>query len=158
MLLSSKKFSNQIIYLMIICTRKLEFDSAHRVMEHESKCKMLHGHRYVLEASFGTKELDKIGRVIDFGLIREILGKWIDDNFDHTTILYEKDKNLGENISKITGQKIYYMTENPTAENIAKHLFEDICPQLFANYPVKCVSIRVHETPNCSAQIGTFYE
>jgi 6-pyruvoyltetrahydropterin/6-carboxytetrahydropterin synthase len=143
---------------MIICTRKLEFDSAHRVMDHESKCKMLHGHRYVVEASFSAKDLDAVGRIIDFGLIREILGKWIDDNFDHTAILYEKDKNLGENISKITGQKIYYIAENPTAENIAKHLFEDICPQLFANYPVKCVSIRIHETPNCSAQIGTFHE
>jgi 6-pyruvoyltetrahydropterin/6-carboxytetrahydropterin synthase len=127
-------------------------------MDHESKCKMLHGHRYVVEASFSAKDLDAVGRIIDFGLIREILGKWIDDNFDHTTILCEKDKNLGDYISKITGQKIYYMTENSTAENIAKHLFEDICPQLFANYPVKCVGIRVNETPNCSAQIGTFHE
>ena len=153
-----KKNFKTNIYLMMICTRKLEFDSAHRVMEHESKCKMLHGHRYVVEASFGAKELDEIGRIIDFGLIREILGKWIDDNLDHNTILCEKDKDLGENITKITGQKIYYMAENPTAENISKHLFEDICPQLFANYPVKCVGIRVHETPNCSAQIGTFHE
>jgi len=119
---------------------------------------MLHGHRYVVEASFGAKQLDAIGRVIDFGVIREVLGKWIDDNFDHTTILFEKDQNLGENISKITGQKIYYMKSNPTAENIAKHLLEDICPQLFANYAIKCVGIKVYETPNCSAQIGSFHE
>jgi 6-pyruvoyltetrahydropterin/6-carboxytetrahydropterin synthase len=143
---------------MIICTRKLEFDSAHRVMEHESKCKMLHGHRYVVEASFGAVELDAIGRVIDFGVIREVLGKWIDDNLDHNTILFEKDQNLGENIAKITGQKIYYMKSNPTAENIAKHLLEDICPQLFANHNIKCVGIKVYETPNCSAQIGSFHE
>ena len=56
---------------MIICTRRLEFDSAHRVMNHEGKCKMLHGHRYVLEASFSAKKLDELGRVIDFGVIRE---------------------------------------------------------------------------------------
>lgn len=143
---------------MIICTRRLEFDSAHRVMEHESKCKMLHGHRYVVEASFGAVELDAIGRVIDFGVIREVLGKWIDDNLDHNTILFEKDQNLGENIAKITGQKIYYMKSNPTAENIAKHLLEDICPQLFANHNIKCVGIKVYETPNCSAQIGSFHE
>ena len=72
--------------------------------------------------------------------------------------LNEKDKNLGENISKITGQKIYYMAENPTAENIAKHLLQDICPQLFVNYPIKCVGIKVYETPNCSAQIGIIHE
>jgi len=127
-------------------------------MEHESKCKMLHGHRYVVEASLGAVELDAIGRVIDFGVIREVLGKWIDDNLDHNTILFEKDQNLGENIAKITGQKIYYMKSNPTAENIAKHLLEDICPQLFANHNIKCVGIKVYETPNCSAQIGSFHE
>ena len=85
-----KKNFKTNIYLMMICTRKLEFDSAHRVMEHESKCKMLHGHRYVVEASFAAKELDEIGRIIDFGLIREILGKWIDDNLDHNAILWLK--------------------------------------------------------------------
>jgi 6-pyruvoyltetrahydropterin/6-carboxytetrahydropterin synthase len=127
-------------------------------MEHESKCKMLHGHRYVVEASFGAVELDAIGRVIDFGVIREVLGKWIDDNLDHNTILFEKDQNLGENIAKITGQKIYYMKSNPTAENIAKHLLEDICPQLFASHNIKCVGIKVYETPNCSAQIGSLHE
>ena len=139
---------------MIICTRRLEFDSAHRVMKHESKCKMLHGHRYVVEVSFGAKNLDEIGRVIDFGVIREVLGKWLDNNFDHNTILHQDDKILGDNIAKITGQKIYYLPYNPTAENIAKYLIEDICPQLFSNYPIKCVAIKVYETPNCSAQIN----
>ena len=47
---------------------------------------------------------------------------------------------------------------NPTAENIAKHLLCDICPQLFANHPIKCIAIKVHETPNCSAEITVKYE
>lgn len=139
---------------MIICTRRLEFDSAHRVVNHESKCKMLHGHRYVVEATFSAEELDSLGRVIDFGVIREILGKWLDDNFDHNTILSVTDQELGDNIAKITGQKIYYLPYNPTAENIAKYLFKVICPQLFASYPITCVNIKVYETPNCSAQIN----
>jgi 6-pyruvoyltetrahydropterin/6-carboxytetrahydropterin synthase len=139
---------------MIICTRRLEFDSAHRVMNHESKCKMLHGHRYVVEASFTAKDLDNLGRIVDFGVIREVLGKWLDDNFDHNTILWDQDKILGENIAQITRQKIYYLPYNPTAENIAKYLFENICPNLFSNYPIKCYQIKVFETPNCSAQIN----
>ena len=65
---------------MITCTRRIEFDAAHRILNHESKCKMLHGHRYVLEAEFTAKKLDKLGRIIDFGVIREVLGTWIDDN------------------------------------------------------------------------------
>lgn len=139
---------------MINCTRRLEFDSAHRVMSHESKCKMLHGHRYVVEATFSAENLDNLGRIIDFGVVREILGKWLDDNFDHNAILSIEDKELGNNIAKITGQKIYYLPYNPTAENIAKYLFSNICPQLFSKYPITCVNIKVYETPNCSAEIS----
>jgi 6-pyruvoyltetrahydropterin/6-carboxytetrahydropterin synthase len=138
---------------MITCTRRLEFDAAHRILNHESKCKNLHGHRYVLEATFVAKELDNLGRVIDFGVIREILGSWIDNNLDHNTILCVKDEKLGQNISAETGQKIYYLDANPTAENIANHILKEICPKLFANKDVKCVSIKLFETPNCSTYV-----
>lgn len=138
---------------MISCTRRLEFDAAHRILNHESKCKYLHGHRYVVEASFVAKELDDLGRVIDFGVIREVLGSWIDEHLDHNTILCKKDEKLGEKIAAETGQKIYYLNENPTAENIAKHLLEEICPQLFADKNVKCISIKLYETPNCSTYV-----
>jgi 6-pyruvoyltetrahydropterin/6-carboxytetrahydropterin synthase len=142
---------------MITCTRKIEFDAAHRIINHESKCKMLHGHRYVLEATFianyQQKDLDDLGRVIDFGVIKQILGNWIDSNLDHNTILSLNDKKLGEEIEKITNQKIYYLEENPTAENIAKHIFQDICPELFKNLMVKCVKVKLYETPNCFSEI-----
>lgn len=138
---------------MITCTRRIEFDAAHRILNHESKCKMLHGHRYVLEAEFIAKELDELGRVIDFSVIKEALGAWIDDNFDHNTILSKEDKTLGDKIASETGQKIFYLGENPTAENIAKFLFEEICPKLFDSKDVKCVSLRLYETPNCHADV-----
>ncbi|MBP7709665.1 MAG: 6-carboxytetrahydropterin synthase [Rickettsiales bacterium] len=138
---------------MITCTRRIEFDAAHRIINHESKCKMLHGHRYALEASFATKKLDKLGRVIDFGVVREVLGAWIDSNLDHNTILCIKDKKLGESIASQTGQKIYYIKENPTAENIAQHIFAEICPKLFAKKNVKCVGIKLYETPNCYTNV-----
>ncbi len=117
---------------MITCTRRIEFDAAHRIINHESKCKMLHGHRYALEATFVAKKLDKLGRVIDFGEVRKMLGTWIDNNLDHNTILSIKDKKLGDKIASETGQKIYYLQENPTAENIAQHIFIEICPKIFA--------------------------
>ena len=142
----------------IICTRRIEFDAAHRVLEHESKCKNLHGHRYAIEASFEAenldKKLDKLGRVVDFGIIREVLGAWVDANWDHTTILFEKDNTLGEAISNITGQKIFYLPSNPTAENMAAYLLEEICPKLFNHMKVRCISIRLHETPNCSVLVN----
>ena len=138
---------------MITCTRRIEFDAAHRIINHESKCKMLHGHRYALEATFTANELDNLGRVIDFGVIRQVLGTWIDDNLDHNTILSIADKKLGNNIAAETGQKIYYIKENPTAENIANYIFTEICPKLFADKSVKCVAIKLYETPNCYVEV-----
>jgi 6-pyruvoyltetrahydropterin/6-carboxytetrahydropterin synthase len=138
---------------MITCTRRIEFDAAHRIMNHESKCKMLHGHRYAIEATFTAKKLDKLGRVIDFGEVRQMLGSWIDSNLDHNTILSEADKKLGDKIASETGQKIYYIKENPTAENIAQHIFKEICPKIFAKKNVKCVAIKLYETPNCYTNV-----
>jgi 6-pyruvoyltetrahydropterin/6-carboxytetrahydropterin synthase len=134
---------------MIVCVRKIEFDSAHRLINHEGKCRMFHGHRYGVEASFVAKKLDEVGRVIDFGIIREVLGSWIDEYFDHNAILSIADQQLGNEIAKSTGQKIYYLANNPTAENIAIHLLYEICPKIFANHQVECVAIKLYETPNC---------
>ncbi len=136
---------------MITCTRRIHFDTAHRVMEHESKCKHLHGHRYVLEATFAAPELDALGRVIDFGVIQQRLGGWIDDHWDHNTVLHEKDKALGDSITKVTNQAVFYLPVNPTAENMAHYIFSHICPELFQDSSLRCARIRLYETPNCYA-------
>lgn len=136
---------------MISCTRKIEFDAAHRVMLHESKCKYLHGHRYVIEATFAAEALDTVGRVVDFGEIKTVLGGWVDATWDHTTILNEKDRELGEEIARQTGQLVFYLPTNPTAENMAEYLLKIVCPKLFAGRPLHCTKIRLYETPNCYA-------
>ena len=138
----------------LTCTRRLEFDAAHRLMQHEGKCKNLHGHRYVVEASFSADTLDSVGRVIDFGVIRERLGAWLDDNWDHTTILYEKDRALGAAISDKTGQTIFYLPENPSAENMALYLLNTVCPKLFSDTGLACTSLRLYETPNCFVDVA----
>jgi 6-pyruvoyltetrahydropterin/6-carboxytetrahydropterin synthase len=135
----------------ITCTRQISFDAAHRVMLHEGKCKHLHGHRYTIEVTFQADELDTLGRVVDFGLIKEVLGAWVDTHWDHTLILWENDKQLGEDVATHTKQTVYYMPTNPTAENMALYLIETICPKLFTAHGVKCTHLTIHETPNCSA-------
>lgn len=137
----------------ITCTRRLEFDAAHRVMQHESKCKYMHGHRYVLEATFTADSLDSVGRVVDFGVIKEKLGGWIDRHWDHTAILYDKDKALGDTIATQTNQVIFYLPANPTAENMAAYIFNVVCPDLFKGSGLRCVGVTLHETPNCKAEI-----
>ena len=133
----------------ITCTRRIEFDAAHRVMEHESKCKHLHGHRYALEVTFATDGLDALGRVIDFSLIKQRLGDWILKHWDHATILSHQDKPLGEAIGTKTGQTIFYLPANPTAENMASYLLTEICPDLFKDMGVRCTRVRLYETPAC---------
>ena len=136
---------------MITCTRRIEFDAAHRVMEHESKCKHLHGHRYVIEATFRAEKLDTLGRVIDFGAVKTVLGDWVDTHWDHNTILHDKDRTLGDAVAQQTQQEIAYLPVNPTAENMASYLLESVCPKLFAGKGVVCTRIRLYETPNCYA-------
>lgn len=140
------------MYYSITCTRRLEFDSAHRVALHESKCKHVHGHRYAAEVTFQAQQLDKLGRVIDFGLVKERLGEWIDTHWDHTLILWDQDRPLGESVAAHTGQAVYYLPYNPTAENMARYLLEHICPTLFNESGLACVRVTIQETPNCRAE------
>jgi 6-pyruvoyltetrahydropterin/6-carboxytetrahydropterin synthase len=139
----------------ITCTRKLHFDAAHRLMQHEGKCRHLHGHGYVVEATFACSELDSVGRVVDFGIIKEKLGGWLNANWDHTTILWEKDAALAGAITDVTEQRVFLLPYNPTAENMARYLHETVCPSLFAAAGIRCTQIRIHETQNCYADAYT---
>ena len=140
-------FSKRLLIMQ--CTQVLSFDSAHRIVGHSGKCRMLHGHRYVLEATFQSDILNDLGMVIDFGEIKQKLKKWINNNWDHNVILYNRDKKLGTYISEITGQKIFYLQNNPTAENMASYLLITICPSIFKENKIKCIKIKLYETPNC---------
>jgi 6-pyruvoyltetrahydropterin/6-carboxytetrahydropterin synthase len=139
---------------LVECTRKIEFDAGHRVMGHEHKCKYLHGHRYVLEVTARANQLDELGRVVDFGVLKSTVKGWIDENLDHNVILHEEDKILGEFISKATGQDVYYLKNNPTAENIALHIKYDIIPRLFTEGSFDIVGIKLYETPNAYVEIN----
>ena len=138
---------------MITCTRKIEFDAAHRVIGHENKCKFLHGHRYTLEITAKANKLDSLGRVVDFGVLKKTMKDWIDENLDHNTILHQEDKELGNHISKVTGQYVYYLKSNPTAENIALHIKSDIIPSLFKENLFDIIKIKLYETPNAYVEI-----
>jgi 6-pyruvoyltetrahydropterin/6-carboxytetrahydropterin synthase len=138
---------------MLECTRKIEFDAAHRVVGHENKCKYLHGHRYVLEITASSFKLNEIGMVADFGLLKTVMKEWIDTHFDHNVILNVSDKSLGEYIEKYTGQSVYYLNSNPTAENIALHLLEDVIPLLFTKSLFHIEKVKLYETPNCYVEV-----
>lgn len=139
--------------------RKLEFDAAHRVLKHESKCGTLHGHRYTVQLEVSATELDGVGRVIDFGVLKGIVGRWLDDHFDHTTIVNEDDSGLLEFCLKEHGtlgkKPPYIIHGEPTAENIAKEIFEQAEHLLAgADRAIRVEKVTLYETPNCWAVWG----
>lgn len=137
---------------MITCTRKLEFDAAHRVMNHESKCATIHGHRYVAEITAQAESLDDLGRVIDFSVLKETIGKWIDLHWDHTAIIFADDKETLAALNSIPKYKpVFVFVSNPTAENMADFLLR-LCPALLEGTGVLVTKVRLYETPNCYAE------
>lgn len=138
-------------------TRKLEWDSGHRVLNHGGKCKHLHGHRYVAEVSVSSGEnLDALGMVVDFSVLKTRIGGWVDENWDHNLILHPDDPclALSTNPAIFGGKEPYVMPKvesghaNPTAENMAKVLFW-VSVALLADQPLSVVAVRLYETPNC---------
>lgn len=129
------------------CTRRLELDAAHRVTRHESKCAHLHGHRYVIEVTCSAQALDGCGRVIDFGVVKTVLGGWLDEHWDHGTLVCIDDVDLLDLCAR-RAWKHYVFDGEPTAENIAAETGR-VAQDLLAPLGVKVVGIRVYETPGC---------
>lgn len=143
--------------MRISATRKIAWDAAHRVLRHESKCGTLHGHRYVAEITCEAVQLDDVGRVIDFGVVKEIIGKWVDDHFDHTTLVNPEDLRLLAwcvEDAKNHGKRLpYVMPGEPTAENIAAFLLtkgQALLDAAGSNH-ITVTHVRVWETTNCYA-------
>ncbi len=134
------------------CTRIIEFDAAHRLVGHETKCANIHGHRYKVEITVEAPELDTVGRVVDFSVIKSVVGEWIDDKLDHTMILYVKDSETIEFVRRINKKPPYIMQTEPTAENIASVLLS-VADSLIRSEDeaLRVVQIRLWETPNCFA-------
>jgi 6-pyruvoyltetrahydropterin/6-carboxytetrahydropterin synthase len=141
---------------VVTCTRRIEWDSAHRVLRHESKCATLHGHRYAALITCAAPALDVVGRVVDFGLIREVVGGWVDLTWDHTTIVGSEDDVLGrfceEERRTMGHRQPYVIRGEPTAENIALELLALSQSLLDAvKSGITVMEVTVYETPNCSA-------
>lgn len=140
----------------ITATRRLEWDSAHRVLRHESKCGTIHGHRYAAELECAGV-LDAVGRVIDFGVVKQIVGAWIDDTLDHTSLINSEDElflNIAMHEHRSLGKRAPFIfeREEPTAENIARLIFRK-AQELLAEHRIYVVRVRVYETPNCYAEV-----
>lgn len=135
-------------------TKDFEWDAAHRVLRHESKCATLHGHRYRARVTVSADRLDDRGRVVDFSVLKARIGRWIDDYLDHTTIVNREDIELILFCAKDAAngkREPFIVACEPTAENIADLLFQKSVMLLSDIRELSVVRVEVFETPTSSA-------
>jgi len=137
---------------MITATRRIQFAAGHRVFGHEGKCRYLHGHNFVAFVTAAADDLDAVGRVIDFGVLKERIGGWIEHAWDHGFIVWRDDAEARRALELVEGQKTYLLGANPTAENIADHLLRVVGPDALAGTGVRLVKVTLYETENGIAE------
>ena len=129
-------------------TKTVDFCYGHRLMEYDGKCRNLHGHNGLLEVDLEADSLDNLGMVMDFTKVKDIVKSWVDENLDHKMLLRRDDpvapllRNLGE--------PFYLLDDNPTAENIAMHIYHQVHSQ-----GLKVAEIRLWES---STSYATYRE
>lgn len=137
----------------ISISRRIQFAAGHRVFNHESKCANPHGHNYVAFVHAESKTgLDDLGRVIDFSVLKEKIGGWIDANWDHGFIYFERDTELFDLFHDHDRWKSFGLPMNPTAENMARYLLRVVCPIALKDSGVTVWKVQLMETENCVAE------
>ena len=122
---------------------------------HESKCRSPHGHNYVALVTAEAEHLDHAGRVVDFGVLKERVGGWIDENWDHGTVIQSSDVDMRMAMRYFVecssvNAKVYYMDDAPTAENMAREILS-ACAPLMEETGCRLVRVELWETENCCA-------
>ena len=129
---------------MFQVTRELRFCYGHRLLNYDGKCRHLHGHNGRAVITLEAVRLDALGMVVDFSAIKRVVSAWIDANLDHRMILHKDDPVLP--YLQQQGEPFFVMDVNPTAENIAKLIFDFVLAQ---GFPV--VEVKLWETDDSFA-------
>ena len=129
---------------MFRVTRQIDFCYGHRLLNYDGKCKYLHGHNGRAVIAIEAADLDHRGMVLDFSDIKRVVSNWIDQHLDHRMLLNRDDPAVAA--LEAMGEPMFLMDDNPTAENIAKLIFDFTAAQ---GFPI--VECRLWETPNCFA-------
>ena len=145
---------------MLTITRKLEFDAGHRIPDHKSQCRNLHGHRYTLEITLTGSVIDvegssDNGMIMDFSDIKSLAKLHLVDLWDHAFIVYDKDTAVREFLDSLPGHKTVVISRIPTVENLAQTAFDILKAAYKDHYGtgLRLQKLVLHETPNCWAEI-----
>ena len=108
---------------------KESFSAAHRLREYDGDCERLHGHNYKVEVAVRSGQLDKMGIVMDFRELKRLLKE----------VLAELDHQYLNDLPA-------FAQVNPSAENIALHIFTSLTEKVHA--PVELAEVTVWENDN----------
>jgi len=145
---------------VLTITRKLEFDAGHRIPDHKSQCRNLHGHRYTLEITLTGNIIEVEGNsdngmIMDFSDIKSLAKEHLVDVWDHAFIVYEKDNAVREFLASLPNHKTVVIDRIPTVENLAHVAFGILKAAYKDRYGtgLHLHKLVLHETPNCWAEI-----
>jgi 6-pyruvoyltetrahydropterin/6-carboxytetrahydropterin synthase len=139
----------------MLITRRLEFDAGHRIPNHNSQCRHLHGHRYAIEITLRgdiitTEGISEQGMVMDFSDVKRIAKEQLVDAWDHAFLVYAKDKPVLDFLGSLPGHKTVVLDTVPTAENlvlVAFNILNSAYRDTFGNH-LRLERVRLYETPN----------
>ena len=142
----------------MLITRRLEFDAGHRIPDHKSQCRHLHGHRYALEITLAGDIIhhdgsSANGMVMDFSEIKALANQHLVDLWDHAFLVYAGDTAVVEFLMTLPNHKTVILDGIPTAENLAEQAFrilDSVYHDTYGNH-LRLERIRLYETPNCWA-------
>jgi 6-pyruvoyltetrahydropterin/6-carboxytetrahydropterin synthase len=129
---------------MYSVTKEVRFCYGHRLLGHAGKCRHLHGHNARALIRLESDTLDPLGLVVDFNEIGDHVKSWLDAEIDHNLLLHRSDPVLP--ILQEAGERVHVMDENPSAENIARLIFDHVAK---AGFPV--VEVILYETDSAVA-------
>lgn len=147
----------------ITAHRYHDISTGHRVVGHEHKCRHLHGHNYRIHFHCSAQRLDDVGRVIDFGVIKEKLCMWVENNWDHKFLHWNQDPMIAALTTGYADQRgdvaehqnfiesLVPLPFNPTAENMAEYLVRVIGPIQLDGTGVVLDKVEIEETRKCAA-------
>jgi len=136
-------------------TTRLEFDAGHRIPDHKSQCRNLHGHRYAIEITLSgdiiqQDHASENGMVMDFSDVKKIARETVVDVWDHAFIVYKGDQVVLDFLNSLPNHKTVIFPTIPTAENMASEAFRLLKAQYKDNYGnhLTLERVRLYETPN----------
>ncbi|MFA7291791.1 MAG: 6-carboxytetrahydropterin synthase QueD [Rhodocyclaceae bacterium] len=142
----------------MLITRRLEFDAGHRIPDHKSQCRHLHGHRYAIEITLSGDVIRQDGdaangMVMDFSEVKALAKQHVVDVWDHAFLVYSGDTVVLGFLQTLPDHRTVVLDCVPTAENLAATAFRILDPvyrDTYGNH-LRLQQVRLYETPNCWA-------